>query len=229
MRERVMSEAQQADSVGLRNGGDQRSVSRTMNNMSEQETPNVGTRVRALRQQRGLSLRALAELCGLSPNTISLIERGATSPTVSSLHQLACGLGVPITSLFATPAKEAKVILTHPDERARSGSASVVLESLAVGLAEQTCAPFVATLKRGASSGRRMMTHSGHELIYCLEGELDYEIDGEHYPLAPGDALLFHADLPHRWRNGNNRPAVFLLIMVATEDLDGPVDQHLQP
>ncbi len=72
------------------------------------------------------------------------------------------------------------------------------------------------------------MSHSGRELIYCLDGELDYEIDGEHYSLAPGDSLLFHADLPHRWQNDNNRPAIFLLLMVATEDRDGSVEQHLR-
>lgn len=196
--------------------------------MNEQEVPNVGTRLRALRKQRGLSLRALAGLSELSPNTISLIERGLTSPTVSSLHQLASGLGVPITTFFADSSEKAKVILTRADGRSRSGSASVVLENLAHGLDEQTCAPFLATLKHGASSGRRLMAHSGHELIYCLEGELDYEIDGKHYLLAPGDTLLFHADLPHRWRNGNRRPAVFLLIMVATEDGDGSLEQHLR-
>lgn len=197
--------------------------------MSKQDTPNVGTRVRALRQRRGLSLRALADLSDLSPNTISLIERGSTSPTVSSLHQLASGLGVPITAFFADSNEKAKVVLTRADQRSRSGSASVVLESLAHGLEEQTCAPFVATLEHGASSGRRIMTHSGHELIYCLEGELAYEIEGKHYPLRPGDSLFFHAALPHRWRNGNRRPAVFLLIMVATEDRERSVDQHLHP
>lgn len=197
--------------------------------MNEEQGPNLGTRLRALRQQRGLSLRALAKLSELSPNTISLIERGVTSPTVSSLHQLASALGIPIDSLFVDRAEKARVILTRANERSRSGSASVVLESLAHGLEEQTCAPFVATLKRGASSGRRLMSHSGHELVYCLEGALEYEIEGRQYPLEPGDSLLFHAELPHRWRNGNNRPAVFLLVIVATEEGSQSVDQHLHP
>lgn len=57
--------------------------------MSEKGVPDVGAQVRALRQQCGLSLRTLAELCDLSPNTISLIERGESSPSVSTLHRLA--------------------------------------------------------------------------------------------------------------------------------------------
>lgn len=61
---------------------------------------NVGQRIRRLREQRQLSLRALARLCGLSTNAISLIERGENSPTVSSLHALATALGVSITDFF---------------------------------------------------------------------------------------------------------------------------------
>jgi transcriptional regulator with XRE-family HTH domain len=197
--------------------------------MNEQAPPNVGERVRALRRQRGLSLRALAELSELSPNTISLIERGVTSPSVSTLHRLAAALGVAITSLFTEPTEKVKVMLTRADERSISGSASVVLESLGYGLEEQACDPFVVTLKSGASSGRRIMAHAGHELVYCLQGVLDYEVAGEHYRLTPGDTLLFHADLPHRWRNPNDHPAVFLLIMQTTEDRMEPLNQHLHP
>ena len=52
--------------------------------MSEQLEPRVGMRIRALRNQQGLSLRALSSQCGLSINAISQIERGESSPTLSS-------------------------------------------------------------------------------------------------------------------------------------------------
>ena len=41
----------------------------------------LGNRLRELRRQQGLSLRALAEKSGLSANTLSLIENGKTSPS----------------------------------------------------------------------------------------------------------------------------------------------------
>ena len=68
--------------------------------MSEQLEPRVGMRIRALRKQQGLSLRALSAQCGLSINAISQIERGESSPTLSSLHVLATALGVPLTVLL---------------------------------------------------------------------------------------------------------------------------------
>jgi transcriptional regulator with XRE-family HTH domain len=197
--------------------------------MSEQEVPSVGVHLREFRHQRGLSLRALAELCELSPNTISLIERGTTSPSVSTLHRLATALGVHISDFFVEPGARTRLLLTRAEDRARSGSSSVRLESLGYGLDEQACDPFIVTLKAGASSGRHVMTHPGHELIFCLEGALDYEIEGEHHRLEPGDSLLFDATLPHRWSNPNSRPAKFILIMQLGEDRHISVDQHLHP
>jgi transcriptional regulator with XRE-family HTH domain len=197
--------------------------------MSEQEVPSVGVHLRELRQERGLSLRALAELCDLSPNTISLIERGATSPSVSTLQRLATALGVHISYFFTEPGEKTNLVLTRAEERARSGSSSVVLESIGFGLQDQACDPFVVTLKAHASSGRHVMVHSGHELVLCLEGELDYEVAGEHYRLNPGDALLFDAEQPHRWSNPNSAPVRFVLIMQLGEERHHSVDQHLHP
>jgi transcriptional regulator with XRE-family HTH domain len=197
--------------------------------MSEQNGPDVGRHVLTLRKARGLSLRALAELSGLSPNTISLIERGITSPSVSTLHRLATALAVPITALLEEPVERMNLIVTRAGERARSGSGSVELESLGYGVEDQICDPFAVTLKPGASSGKKRMAHTGHELVYCLEGAVEYEVVGESYRLEPGDALLFHGSLPHRWHNPNSKDAVFLLIIGGSEDRSEPVSQHLHP
>lgn len=63
----------------------------------------VGDRLRVLREQKGLSQRALATASNLSPNALSQIERGNVSPSVSTLNQLADALGVPITAFFMKP------------------------------------------------------------------------------------------------------------------------------
>ena len=61
---------------------------------------NVGKRLRALRRERRLSIRELAEKSHLAINTLSLIENNKTSPSVSTLQQLSTALGVTITSFF---------------------------------------------------------------------------------------------------------------------------------
>ncbi len=194
--------------------------------MGKREPPDVGAQVQALRERLGLSIRGLAELCGLSPNTISLIERGATSPNVSTLHQLATALRVPITAFFEEPGQVAQVIHSRPGERSFSGSASVLLESLGSGLEGQSLEPFLVTLAPGADSGPGVITHDGHELVYCLEGAVEYVIEDLTYPLNTGESLLFEARLPHRWHNPGSEPSVFLLVFQA-EGPGKPSEQHL--
>jgi transcriptional regulator with XRE-family HTH domain len=196
--------------------------------MTERESPDVGIQVQTLREKLGLSIRGLAELCGLSPNTISLIERGETSPNVSTLHQLATALRVPITAFFERPGDLTQVIHSRPGERSFSGSASVLLESLGSGLEGQNLQPFVVTLDPGADSGPGVVVHDGHELVYCLEGVVDYTIEDRTYLLSSGESLLFEARLRHRWRNPGQEPAVFLLIFQSSVRGDS-VEQHLVP
>jgi len=196
--------------------------------MSESKPPDVGSQVRALRKQRGLSMRALAELCELSPNTISLIERGATLPNVATLHRLAMALGVPITAFFDEGEEKVQVLLTPADKRPRTGSASVLLESIGSGLTDQSLEPFVVTLRPGACGDDQVMVHEGHELVFCLSGKVEYEVAGQTYQLGVGDALLFEARLPHRWCNPTPKPTVFLLVF-ETAVREESVSQHLHP
>jgi transcriptional regulator with XRE-family HTH domain len=193
--------------------------------MTEHTKPEIGTKVKTLRQERGLSLRALAELCDLSANTISLIERGVSSPSVATLHQLATALGVSINAFFEETNGSSEVVLVRSDQRTRAGSASVLLESLGAGLEEQMLEPFVVTLKPGASAGKPTMAHPGHEFVFVLEGTLEYEIADQYYHLGQGDALLFEARLPHCWHNKSDEPVRFLLMFhAAAKD---SVLQHL--
>jgi transcriptional regulator with XRE-family HTH domain len=59
-----------------------------------------GLMLKAERQKRSLSQEALAELSGLSRNYISSIERGAVSPSLTTLEKLASALGVTLTKLI---------------------------------------------------------------------------------------------------------------------------------
>lgn len=195
--------------------------------VSEQRPPDVGLQLRALRQKRGLSLRTLAELCDLSPNTISLIERGDSSPSVSTLHRLATALDVHITAFFEERVEPVHAVLTRATERRRSGNAYVLLESLGTGLEEKSIEPFLVTMEPGADSGQQPIVHTGQEMVYCLQGEVEYEVAAQPYRLAVGDTLLFEAHLPHRWRNPGGSPATFLLVFGEAGGTQ-PAEQHLR-
>ena len=171
----------------------------------------VGKRIREIRTGQGLSLRALAELSGLSTNAISLIERGDNSPTVSSLHNLATALNVPITAFFEQQ-PDGHVIHLKSNRRPASETSGVRMENLGSGLPNQQIEPFLLSIGPGSSSTRNQITHSGEEFIYMMRGSLTCRINEQDYPLEEGDSLLFLASQPHVYRNHTTRMAQMLII-----------------
>ncbi len=139
----------------------------------------VGQRLRELRQQKNLSVRALASLSGLAINTLSMIENGRTSPSVSTLQVLARALEVPIASFFETETVQKKVVYVRSQQRPMVTVDTTRLEHLGMDLAGNVVQPFVVTLEPGSGSGRKLTVHTGHEFVYCLSGQVLYSIEGE--------------------------------------------------
>jgi transcriptional regulator with XRE-family HTH domain len=171
----------------------------------------VGQRIRELRTERGLSLRALAELSTLSTNAISLIERGDNSPTVSSLHSLANALNVPIMAFFEQQG-DAQIIHQKRNRRPISETTGVRMENLGSGLPNQQFEPFLITIEPGSSSTSSQITHSGEEFVFVLSGTLVCMINEQEYRLDEGDSLLFLASQPHIYRNQSSKAARILII-----------------
>jgi transcriptional regulator with XRE-family HTH domain len=196
--------------------------------MSEQSSePDVGQRLRHLRQRRGLTQRALADACGLSANAVGLIERGESSPSVSTLHRLALALEVSIADLFSNAGDEQTTVLVKKGQRAQVRQDKIVMENLAGGLADQCMEPFLATLQPGAGTGAEPVVHQGEEFVLCLEGRVEYSVGSRTYRLETGDSLMFQAHQPHCWRNSGQEPATLLLVFHAAEESHKWWRQHL--
>lgn len=187
---------------------------------------NIGQRLRVIRAERGLSIKALAELSRLNVNTLSLIENGRTSPSVSTLQQLSQSLKIPISSFFEVNYNEKKLIHqkngSHPSAVFSHGR----VEDLGAGMARFGAEPIIVTLKPRADSGPTPIVHTGREFVYCLEGKITYIVNGEPYVLEPGDSLLFEAYLPHQWKNPTASPSRALLVLCPMDSREKPAERH---
>lgn len=206
--------------------GQYRSNSTASQSIPTNDSIDVGTRLRMLRVDAGLSIRALAEMSGLNVNTLSLIENGKTSPSVSTLQQLAQGLGVPVTEFFQTLKGDKTVVHQKGDGRPRARFEYGIIEDLGAGMTRFGAEPLIVTLEAEADSGEKPIVHTGREFIYCLEGRVVYTVDSESFDLEPGDSLFFEAYLPHRWRNSDEKPSRVLLVLCSMDERDQPVRRH---
>jgi len=178
---------------------------------------NIGERLRELREARNISMRTLAARSGLSANALSMIERGKASPSVSTLYKLADALGISITTFFATAADRKQVVFLKANARTHVSFSRGVFEGLGGEQFSGRVEPFMLTLENSANSGSRSMTHTGHEFVFCLRGELEYQVERQIFHLEAGDSLLFAAHLKHKWKNPGRNVASAIIIISGFE------------
>jgi len=186
----------------------------------------VGRRIREVRMGSGYSIRTLAQLSKLNVNTLSLIENGHTSPSVSTLQLIAQTLQVPISTFFESDDDHKTVVYQHEGKRPHATFTHGTMEDLGAGMARFGAEPLIVTLKPKAESGKTPIVHTGREFVYCLEGHITYHVDEEVYELSPGDSLMFEAYLPHRWHNHDHTASRLLLVLCPMDERDQPSERH---
>jgi transcriptional regulator with XRE-family HTH domain len=193
----------------------------------DETSVHVGQMIRMLRERRGLSQQTLAKQSSLSRNTLSLLERGLTSPTVSTLKRIAIALNVDINAFFGSY-DDKSVIFTKSNHRPNMRLLHGSLADLAVGKHDQLVTPLVLRLKPGARSGSAL-THEGQDFIYCLKGEVLYTVNGTAYVLHPGDSLFFDSELPHRFQSTAAEASELLIILSTPHETSAYIAGHFPP
>jgi transcriptional regulator with XRE-family HTH domain len=186
----------------------------------------VGTRLRQLREEHNISMRGLATKSGLSANALSMIERGKTSPSVSTLYKLSEALGIPITEFFNQQLERQEVVFLKSHERTHISFMRGFMEGLGGEQFVGKVSPFLVTLESGASSGSVPMSHTGHEFVFCLRGKLDYRVEKQNFELGSGDSLLFAALLKHSWRSSGGNVTTALIIISEHSESNKSLGKH---
>jgi transcriptional regulator with XRE-family HTH domain len=181
-------------------------------------TPQVGDRVRALREAMGFSLRDLAERSGVSAPMLSQVERQETSPTIAVAAKIAAGLELSLSQLLRLDEGE-HVSISRAGKRRHYQRGGHRFEELTPPLPGQRADVSVHTLKPGAATGGSedppMHEPGSRETAVVLAGTLVLVVDGSRHELREGDSVTFDADLPHHFENEGEEPTRFLAVIAA--------------
>jgi transcriptional regulator with XRE-family HTH domain len=166
----------------------------------------VGERLRAARQERGLSLGALAEAAHVGKGSLSEIENGARNPTLGTLYALAGALGVPLATLLAdrpgvrvaSPGIEARLLDVSRDGGPGRG---------------QTVEVYRLRLEPG--HGHRSPGHGRGvtEHLLVTAGQARVGRLGEETEIGPGQAAQWVSDVTHGYAALGTETAEAVLVI----------------
>ena len=181
------------------------------------ESPDVGSALRQLRAERGLSLDKLAYESGVSRAMLSQIELGRSTPTITVLWRIARALGVPFSALLGGPAPEEPLVLRAARAKLLKSADGTFSTRALFPLDRPHSAEFYEL--RLAPRGIELAdSHAPGttENIVVTAGTLEVRLGGSTIDLRAGDATYFQADVPHEYRNPTGHETIAYLVMTYT-------------
>ena len=166
----------------------------------------VGARLRIIRLRHQLSQRALAKKAGVANASISLIESGSTSPSVSALKRILAGFPMTLAEFFSDelPGVATEVFYRAESLTEISGGEGVSYRQIGSAKAGHALQILHETYEIGADTGLIMLQHEGEEGAVILTGRLEVTVGEATRILGAGDAYYFNSRQPHRFRNAGN-------------------------
>jgi transcriptional regulator with XRE-family HTH domain len=178
---------------------------------SESYAAELGKRVSQFRKFRGMSLRLLAEVAGLSSSFISQLENGRTNASIASVRKIADALNITAAELFKDGDVHTTGVLraadrpTLPFERGNKYVISLLpLKNVEV---------YSGEFEPGASTGPDSYVHgNSQEFFIVTEGSIRFELAGKSYEMFKGDSIEFLSSVPHRAENVSDQKAEVMWI-----------------
>ncbi|AJY74400.1 helix-turn-helix domain-containing protein [Paenibacillus beijingensis] len=172
-----------------------------------------GERVREMRKQRDYTLQELAEKTGLSIGLLSQIERGIVDPTVGTFWKICTALNVPIHHFFQG-IEEEHIVVRKDRRRLMELSDSNVRYHILSPNRPGKIEYLLVEIEPGDMIEKDLISHSGEECGFVIQGEMKIILDQQEIVLNEGDSICFPSTTPHRYVNIGSGVAVSIWAMV---------------
>lgn len=157
------------------------------------------TRLKQARQAKGLSLDAVAKLSGVSRSMVSQIERGESSPTISTLWNLTSALQVDFAGLLEDGKAETDIEVLRADNvpniNARASGCRILILSPPEDAGKNEV--YELRFSEAATLDSQPHAHGAREHLSVIDGSI-YITSGKNTKrVQAGDTARYAADVPH--------------------------------
>lgn len=162
----------------------------------------LGEKIKSIRKGKGIKIKQLSSRSGLTESSISMIENGKISPSITTINKIAVALGVHPIEFFEIE-RHKRWIVTRKTEREKlhiSGNDNI-LEYLCKERGNIKNEIYISHLSPGQKSYEEKLNHEGEKFCLVLKGTIDVELGSEIITLNEGDTILFDSMIPHLWKS----------------------------
>ena len=156
----------------------------------------LGEKLRQRRKVVGKTLQQVAKETGLSVSFVSQVERGQSTPSLTSFYKLAKALDASMEALLELAVEWVPITRGAERQVFNLGDSNRTYEHLSPGF--PGAAINAVMVHRPPNSVSELFSHEGEEFVYLLKGEVLYELDDEKYRLVAGDTIHFKSERHHR-------------------------------
>ena len=161
----------------------------------------IGSKIRRLRNEMGFTLADVAERVDLGISTLSQIERGIITPSVSSLRRVAAVLKVPAFYFLIEESDLDGIVVRREERRTlRLPDYNAIYQLLSPNL-DKRIEMILFELPPGEASCDTLMAHEGEECLVVVSGQFKVVLPDQELTLEPGDSIYFERSLPHQLVN----------------------------
>lgn len=166
----------------------------------------IGVRLKALREQRHLSLDQLAQLTGVSKPMLGQIERAQSNPTVSTLWRIADGLGVSFTTFVEEEDQKIHIVRKTEIQPLKESDGRFEVWPVFPMNQGRSLEIYTVTLFPGCNYSSNGHPKGVIEYLWCTKGSCLLTTAQKDYLLHESEGLAFKADETHCYENRSEEP-----------------------
>ena len=162
---------------------------------------NIGKQLKTARQNRNMTLDELAEVTGVSKPMLGQIERGQSSPTVTTLWKIATGMKIPFSSFLQEQKTKYTIIDLQEQDVLSEENGAMKVYTLFKFDPIRSCEAFYIEFEPGCAHDSDKHNDGVEEYIFVIHGTLDMVLNGTRVTLREKQAIRFEANIPHSYVN----------------------------
>lgn len=180
----------------------------------------VGEKIKALREDKSISIEELAQRSGLAIEQIERIENNIDIPSLAPLIKIARVLGVRLGTFLddqdeigpvVCRKKEAKDAISFSNNAIHSRKHKY--HSLSKSKADRHMEPFIIDVMPTEDSDFVLSSHEGEEFIMVMEGVMEISYGKNTYLLEEGDSIYYDSIVPHHVHAYEGQAAKILAVV----------------